>query len=451
MNTRQFEARTDFRPYFDSELRKLIKKKHKTRGEEKRKLRKEIRCLLRRKKRKARTDFCSRGLQDRSGKMLWSTFRKSRGQESKGGVDVSDSTKAKECAEHFAQFHVIREALRPKSNALPESVLETVDHKCDAWCSPHRRPVNENMWTGESLFTQPVYLYQQIPRSTCPVYLDDPVTASDISAVLKILPKKGSRGLDDISYLLLKQSGEKTIERIAKCADHSLRTGEIASWWKVASVIPLAKPSGGYRPISLLSNLGKLVERIVASRIRRWSRSESVIPWNQFSDHGGTQVALQRFVDYIRSNSPGPTYCVFFDVRKAFDRVHIPTLIQILCDLKCPGYLTRWIANYMSDRKCCVGCASYPLTNGVPQGSVLGPVLFQIYVSRVLKNVSVFGQAYADDFLIACGGCGSDVAEMKLNEALKTIDIECKRIGLELDGKNSCDVDGQEQRKEMIQ
>ena len=62
MNTRQFEARTDFRPYFDSELRKLIKKKHKTRGEEKRKLRKGIRCLLRRKKRKARTDFCSRGL-----------------------------------------------------------------------------------------------------------------------------------------------------------------------------------------------------------------------------------------------------------------------------------------------------------------------------------------------------------------------------------------------------
>ena len=82
-NTRQFEARIDFRPYFDSELRKLIKKKHKTRGEEKRKLRKEIRCLLRRKKRKARTEFCSRGLQDRSGKMLWSTFRKSRGQNRK--------------------------------------------------------------------------------------------------------------------------------------------------------------------------------------------------------------------------------------------------------------------------------------------------------------------------------------------------------------------------------
>ena len=89
------------------------------------------------------------------------------------------------------------------------------------------------------------------------------VTDLEIKKLLKHLRKKASMGRDGISLFLLKDAGPRLIQWIVDCCNQSLRSGQVPYQWKEANIIALPKPSGGYRPISLLSNLGKLVERVV--------------------------------------------------------------------------------------------------------------------------------------------------------------------------------------------
>ena len=432
--TKTVEFVPNCRPYFDADLKRMIREKNRCTGSLKREKRREIRRILRQRKRKAWRDFCTRGLKDRSGKMLWSNFKKSRGERREPGVDTNNLEETRKCADHFAAFHVIREDLVPKTSELQTNSLKHSEHECDDWCSvsdEEKRPI----WGSEPFFTITQLSTSSARPPQCPLYMQEPVTIKNIKDTLKCLPNKGSVGLDGISYLLLKESGDRTILWLTECVNTSLRGAKMSKWWKMASITPLKKSSGGYRPISLLSNLAKLTERVVAYRLRYWARLNGIIPKNQFADHGGTQVALQRFVNFVRRGGNNPTYCVFFDVRKAFDRVHLPTLTKILCDYECPMYLTRWIVCYLSDRKCYVGSSEFDLINGVPQGSVLGPILFQIYVSHVMKDVQpdVFNQAYADDFLVGFSDPSIEVTKTRLNEALQTIDRRCKAIGVELD------------------
>ena len=107
----------------------------------------------------------------------------------------------------------------------------------------------------------------------------------------------------------------------------------------------------------------------------------------------------------------------------------------MLAQWDAPQYLVRWLNDNLKSRKCHVGDQMYGMKNGVPQGSVLGPLLFQIYVSRVLTNLGhgIFSQAYADDFVVACSAQDVKEAEYVLNEALSRIDARCKHIGIELD------------------
>ena len=157
---------------------------------------------------------------------------------------------------------------------------------------------------------------------------------------------------------MFREAGTRLIAWLTGCINASLRLGKVTTDWLRAIVIALPKPKGGFRPISLLSNLCKIVERIVFSRLKGYCSEHDIIPENQFTSTSGTGEAVRRLVDCVTSNGCQPTYVVFFDVKKAFDRVHVPTLLSILTDIKCPKYLRVWIQGFLT-----IGLDSFKITN----------------------------------------------------------------------------------------
>ena len=172
--------------------------------------------------------------------------------------------------------------------------------------------------------------------------------------------------------------------------------------------LALPKSSGGWWPIALLSNVCKFLVRVVLHRLKQ----HLVAPTNQFAAYGGTNAALNLLQQYIRRHESHalPVYAVFLDVSKAFDRVHVPSLFHLLRD-QIPMYLLRWITNFLSNRTGSLGDAKVEIANRVPQGSVLGPFLFQHYVKNILSGLPnhMHAAAYADDFVIASAGRSIDI------------------------------------------
>ena len=153
--------------------------------------------------------------------------------------------------------------------------------------------------------------------------------------------------------------------------------GRGSDGWKISNVKALANSSGVFKSISLISNFAKLVERVIVRCVTRRCKDNSVISSHQCTSKGGTSADLSMLIDYIKQ-SEHASYCVFFDAQKAFDSVHIPTLLQLIDGFKFPNYLGKWLGNYLLDQSAFVGNYGNNLASAVPQELVLEPVLFQI-------------------------------------------------------------------------
>ena len=183
----------------------------------------------------------------------------------------------------------------------------------------------------------------------------------------------------------------------------SIIMGKFPSDWKFARVVPILKSDcsknpcpANYRPTSILSVLSKLLGKHVHNLLLL--RLNTVVPLSQhqwgFTAGKSTTAALLSFTHNCQStlDSGGEVCSVFFDLSKAFDEVpHLPLLFK-LAELQVNPLILRWIGNYLLDRTHSVvleGAQSSPLhaISGVPQGSVLGPLLFLVYIANVSYTI----------------------------------------------------------------
>ena len=240
------------------------------------------------------------------------------------------------------------------------------------------------------------------------------VQVSEVFKNLKNLNRKKSIGLDDLPPGLFKDAASVIARPLTHIINLSLSTGIVPGDWKKGKIVPIYKSGSiknvdNYRPITILPIASKVLEKCVHSQVL-----------NHLEDN--KLLSDAQFLDDIRKNMDKGqlTGAIFIDLRKAFDTLSHSLIISKLPEYGIIGVGREWFTNYLYARQQCVSLngerSSFnPVNCGVPQGSILGPLLFIMHFNEIkasLKHCNLL--MYADDTVIYYSHKNMEQIEEKL-------------------------------------
>ena len=281
------------------------------------------------------------------------------------------------------------------------------------------------------------YLADNPPAAVAEAENIKPCTAEEVIRLAGKLPNKKAPGVDGITNEIIKELPAGAGKRLLEIFNAALRLQYFPSAWKEAKVVVFPKPGkslrdpANYRPISLLSGLSKLFERLILARLTAHSEDNHLLPDQQFGfrKHHSCDHQLLRVTNKISHglNTYKPTGVVFLDVAKAFDRVWHEGLLFKLILKKFPNSLVNLVASYLGNRSFHVAIrgersTSRQIRAGVPQGSILAPFLFNTFTSDMPTKLPGTEVAlYADDAAIYSQSYDNAVIARNLQASLNEL------------------------------
>lgn len=266
---------------------------------------------------------------------------------------------------------------------------------------------------------------------------DPPFTSAELDLVLSSLNPRKAPGPDGLCASICTASIKSDEEVFLAIANKCLTLSYFPKPWKIAHVVIIRKPGKedytqpkSYRPIGLLSVLGKIIEKMMVTRIQ-WH----ILPTLNNKQYGftpqrGTEDALYDLVGFLKEGirRKDIVLLISLDIEGAFDNAWWPTLKQQLKTKRCPRNLYLMVCSYLKDRKVRVNYsrATYEkeTTKGCIQGSIGGPTFWNIILDSLLHKLELEGvycQAFADDVTLVFTGQSTAILEEKANATLEIV------------------------------